>query len=131
VKRTPTTLLLAGLAVATAAGCGGQSDSRPVPAGGAAAATGPATGQVFLLHGTNRDQFEPETIEAKVGRLTLTLQNGGVPHDVTFKDSALPGIGVVSGSATKSTVLTFDRPGTYDFECSIHPGMVGKIVVTR
>jgi plastocyanin len=41
----------------------------------------------------------------------------------------LPGIGVVDGTATKSTTLTFSQPGTYVFTCTIHPGMEGRVVV--
>jgi len=119
----PVLLLLAGTAA-----CGGSH--APKSGGGAEAASGPATAQTFTIHGTDRDQFMPQTLAAKVGTLTLTLQNGGVPHNLTFKSDRLPSIGTVSGSATKSTTLTFDAPGTFVFECTIHPGMEGKIVVT-
>jgi plastocyanin len=81
------------------------------------------------VHGNDNDQFVPQTIAAKVGTLTLTLRNGGVPHNLTFRDAALHGIGVVSGAESKSTTLTFDRPGSYAFVCTIHPGMDGKVLV--
>jgi plastocyanin len=130
VKRISTALLLGGLALVAVAGCGGESHSSPKPAGGTAAASGAAAAQTFTVHGNDRDQFQPGTIEAKVGTLTLTLQNGGVPHNLTFKDKALPTIGAVSGAATRSARLVFDKAGTYVFECTIHPGMEGKVVVT-
>lgn len=115
-------LLLAGVAA-----CGGSH--APKSGGGVAAASGPASAQTFTIHGNDQDQFMPQTLSAKVGTLTLTLQNGGVPHNLTFKTAGLPAIGTVSGSATKSTTLTFTSPGTYVFECTIHPGMEGKVVV--
>jgi plastocyanin len=115
----------------TAAACGSPSDQNAVePGSGTGTAEGPAEAQTFLLRGNDRDQFVPATVAAKVGRLTLTLQNQGVPHNVTFADPALPGIATVSGSATKSTVLTFRTAGTYVFTCTIHPGMAGKVVVS-
>ncbi|GAC1442967.1 MAG: hypothetical protein NVSMB55_15190 [Mycobacteriales bacterium] len=123
MRRLLPVLLLAGIAA-----CGGSH--APKAGGGTAAADGPATAQTFTIHGTDRDQFAPQTLTAKVGRLTLTLQNGGVPHNLTFQSKGLPGIGTVSGAETKSTTLTFDAPGTYVFECTIHPGMMGKLVVT-
>lgn len=123
-------VLLLAAASLVLAGCGGGSHSQPTSAGGVGTATGPASAQTFTLHGNDRDQFVPAQVDAKVGTLTLTLRNGGVPHDVTFLDPALPGIGVVSGSETKSTRLTLAKPGTYVFECTIHPGMQGKLVVT-
>jgi plastocyanin len=111
------------------AACGGSH--APRPGGGAGTTAGPADAQVFTIHGNDRDQFVPQTVQARVGVLTLTLRNGGVPHNLQFRDPGLPGIGVVSGAGTKSTQLTFSGPGTYAFVCTIHPGMDGKVVVSR
>jgi len=120
---------LALLAVLTlAAACGGSH--APKDGGGVGTATGPAEAQVFTIHGNDRQQFEPQTVQAKVGKLTLTLRNGGVPHNLTFRTAGLPAIGTVSGAATKSATLTFTAPGTYAFTCTIHPGMDGKVVVS-
>ena len=127
--RLPRPLLLALPALAMTA-CGGGSHATAAQGAGSAAATGPATAQTFTIHGTDRDQFDPGTVAAKVGTLTLTLSNGGVPHNLTFKDPALTSISTVSGAATKSAKLTFDKPGTFTFECTIHPGMVGKLIVS-
>lgn len=115
-------------ALCLAAACGGSHE--PKAGGGSGTAAGPADAQTFTVHGNDRDQFVPQTVQAKVGRLTLSLQNGGVPHNLTFKDTSLQGIGVVSGSGTKSTTLTFRSAGTFVFECTIHPGMEGKVVVS-
>ena len=111
------------------AGCGGQSDSEPAAGTGTGTTDGPADAQTFTIRGTDADAFSPATVQAKVGTVTLTLKNGGVPHNLVFEDKALPGIAAVSGAATKSTVLTFSRVGTYRFVCAIHPGMAGKVVV--
>ena len=112
-----------------AAACGGSH--APTNGGGVGTAVGPPQQQTFTIHGTDRQQFSPQTVKAHVGTLTLTLENGGVPHDLTFKSGGLAGIGVVSGSATKSTTLQLSAPGTYVFVCTIHPGMDGKLVVER
>ena len=111
------------------AACGGQSDSEPAAGTGSGTTEGPADAQTFTIRGTDADAFSPATVQAEVGSLTLTLKNGGVPHNLVFTDKALPGIAAVSGAATKSTVLTFTRAGTYEFVCTIHPGMAGKVVV--
>ena len=121
-------VLLAAASLVAATACGGSH--APQSGGGVGQAAGPATAQAFTIHGNDREQFVPQTVQAKVGTLTLTLQNGGVPHNLTFASKGLPGIPVVSGAASKSTTLTFDAPGTYVFSCTIHPGMDGKIVVT-
>jgi plastocyanin len=122
-------VLLAVLSLASlTAACGGSHE--PKAGGGTGTTTGPADAQTFTIRGNDQDQYVPQTVAAKVGTLTLTLQNGGVPHNLTFQDTSLPGIGVVSGSGTKSTRLTFRTAGTFVFECTIHPGMEGKVVVS-
>jgi plastocyanin len=120
--------LLAAAALVGVAACGGSH--APKSGGGTGAADGPASAQTFTVHGNDRDQFSPQTIVAKVGTLTLTLQNGGVPHNLTFQNTSLPSIGVVSGASTKSSVLNLSAPGTFMFVCTIHPGMQGKLVVS-
>jgi plastocyanin len=120
-------VLLATLPLVGLVACGGSHE--PKPGGGTGTTSGPAAAQTFTLHGNDEDQFVPQTLAAKVGTLTLTLQNGGVPHNLTFSDPSLRGISVVSGAQTKSTTLTFAKPGSYTFVCTIHPGMDGKIVV--
>jgi len=115
--------------IALLTGCGGTSDSTPAAGTGTGTADGPPAAQTFTIHGTDADAFSPATVRAKVGRLTLTLSNGGVPHNLVFDDKALHGISVVSGGTTKSTLLTLDHAGTYTFMCTLHPGMSGKVVV--
>ncbi len=119
-------VLLVGVVGLT--GCGGSH--APTGGGGTGAAAGPASAQTFTVRANARDQYVPQTITATVGTLTLSLHTGGVPHDLRFRTSGLPGIGTVSGDVTKSTTLTFTAPGTYVFECTIHPGMEGKVVVS-
>lgn len=123
-------LLVLSLLAALAAACGGGSGSTPPPGTGTGAATGPADAQVFVLRATDRDQYQPATVTARVGTLTLSLRSGGVPHDLQFAEKAFGGISAVSGDAAKSTTLHFDKPGTFDFECTIHPGMAGRVVVS-
>jgi len=58
---------------------------------------------------------------------TITWSNDdGSPHAIAFKDSS-------AGSETlfpgKTFSRTFDQPGTYDYYCSIHAYMTGRIIV--
>src|SRR5438093_1259093 len=64
-------------------------------------------------------KFTPSTIQVSVGQeVTLTLQNTGVvEHDVT-----LPGAGfslLARAGQTATGDFTFDKPGVFDFFCSI------------
>ena len=70
--------------------------------------------------------FSPMTIEVERGT-TVTWENkDDIPHVVAsttgkFKSRAIDTDGKYS--------FTFSEPGTYEYYCSIHPKMVGKIVV--
>jgi plastocyanin len=58
---------------------------------------------------------------------TVTWQNQDEePHTVT-SDSGVFRSGAIDGGA--SYAFKFDKPGTYKYVCSIHPKMVGTIVV--
>ncbi len=71
--------------------------------------------------------FTPATLTVKIGT-TVTWTNGDdIPHTVVATDKSF-----------KSKVLdtddrfsvTFTRPGTVSYFCSLHPHMTGKIIVT-
>jgi plastocyanin len=50
-------------------------------------------------------------------------------HNITSDEGAFAPSGVLAGGA--SYTVTFSMPGTYRFHCSIHPNMVGSVVVTK
>jgi len=70
--------------------------------------------------------FSPVTIEVERGT-TVTWENkDDIPHVVAsttgkFKSKAIDTDGKYS--------FTFSEPGTYEYYCSVHPKMTGKIVV--
>lgn len=125
-RRLTALLLLPCLALAA---CGGSSGA-PATAG-AVTASGAAAAQTATVVGNTALKFVPETVQAKVGTLALTLTlEGGVPHNLEFTD---PSVGapipvVTTGSGTGT--YTFSKPGTYAFECTLHSGMVGQVVVS-
>jgi plastocyanin len=109
-------------AMLLSAACG---QAQPTTAGG-----GSAT-EVRLA--TSEWKFAPDTLKVPVGKpVTLVLENKGmIEHDV--KADVL-GVHVhANPRQTSRQTLTFDKPGTYDYECSIpghkEAGMKGKIVV--
>ena len=114
VKRTILAALLIAAVALLLIGCGGGSGARD--------ASPAAVGAVTMLN----NAFQPPHVEVPA-RTTVTWTNGDqVPHDAKFTDG------------TQSEVLEFgatyqrqfDTPGTYDYECTIHPGMVGRVTVT-
>jgi len=72
--------------------------------------------------------FNPGTVNVKVGDTVKWTNNDGAPHTVT----ASAGSEIFdSGSLAKGQVYlhTFTKTGTYQYKCSIHPGMTGIVVV--
>ena len=78
-------------------------------------------------------KFSPNSIKAEVGqKVTLTLQNSGVvEHDVTIPSAGFSLLARAGQTATGD--FTFDKPGVFDFFCSIpghkDAGMKGSVTV--
>jgi plastocyanin len=87
-----------------------------------AAAVAPATVTI------DNFAFAPATLTVAPGTKVIWDNKDEEPHTVTSVDG---------GKTFKSEALdtddkfsfTFDKPGTYKYFCSIHPHMVGTIVV--
>ena len=70
--------------------------------------------------------FAPMTLTVKAGT-TVTWKNlDGEPHTVTSDTGLFRSGGLDENDAFS---FKFDKPGTYKYVCSIHPKMVGTIVV--
>jgi YVTN family beta-propeller protein len=70
--------------------------------------------------------FEPAQITVEVGQ-TLTWQNDdGAPHGVVFKNGA-SGIDLLLPG--KAFARSFDKPGVYEYACSVHPYMTARVTV--
>lgn len=70
--------------------------------------------------------FGPETLTVPVNSTVTWVNKDDVPHviastDGLFKSKAL--------DTDDKFSFTFNKAGTYAYYCSIHPKMVGKIVV--
>ena len=75
--------------------------------------------------------FGPDSVLiAKGGSVTWTWSAGAINHNVTFTTAGAPG-----GCGTVSTgscgPREFPNPGTYDYHCTLHQGMNGKVVVAQ
>lgn len=71
--------------------------------------------------------FEPKSITVPAGTTVVWTNKDEEPHTVTSA-----GTGFTSSKAldTDDTYkATFSTPGTYTYYCSIHPHMVGTIIV--
>lgn len=72
------------------------------------------------------NSFAPDGTEVAVGEtVTWDFSTADRPHDVVFDDQR--GSAILE-DGTWST--SFDQPGTYAYECTLHSGMTGQITVT-
>jgi plastocyanin len=70
-------------------------------------------------------QFSPTEITIKKGDTVTWINKDSVGHTVigaTFQSSLLD-----TGQSFKQT---FNEVGTFEYHCSVHPSMVGKVIVT-
>lgn len=70
--------------------------------------------------------FAPQTVTVPVNSTVTWVNKDDIPHviaanDGSFKSKAL--------DTDQKFSYTFSKAGTYAYYCSIHPKMVGKIVV--
>jgi plastocyanin len=91
-----------------------------LPGGPAGGKTSPDTVKIDNFN------FTPQTLTVRAGTTVLWVNQDDVPHTVTSNDKKF-----------KSRVLdtderfsyTFSVPGTYNYYCSVHPHMTGKVIV--
>jgi plastocyanin len=70
--------------------------------------------------------FQPASLTVKAGSTVIWANMDDEPHTVV-SDTGLFRSGAMD--TNESFSFKFDKPGTYHFTCSIHPRMVGTIVV--
>lgn len=70
--------------------------------------------------------YVPKYFKAKVGDTITWLNKDNAAHTVTADNNAFDTDIIKIGDLAK---LTFDKKGTYVYHCSLHPNMIGTIVV--
>ncbi len=74
-------------------------------------------------------KFDPEVVTVSVGTTVTWINHDEVPHTVVSSDKRFTGSGGLDTDDHYSYVFT--KPGTYEYFCTLHPFMKGKIVVTE
>jgi plastocyanin len=73
--------------------------------------------------------FTPANVSLALGG-TVTFAFAGVGHNVFFDNDPAGAPAAIDGvNANTSIQRTFTSPGVYNYNCHIHPGMRGTIVV--
>jgi plastocyanin len=125
--------VLSGLgigAVALAlAACGSSSDSGGSSSSSSATDNTPAAVTISVqADTTNVGKFSPNPATAKVGdTVKWTFDDDTNQHTVTAVDGSFD-----SGTHSKGDTFThkFDKAGSFDYHCTLHANMTGKITVS-
>lgn len=149
--RIKTILIASALVALLASGCGGD-DGATNAAGGDADVTdeggadeggaeteghaGNGTGDVGVAGAVGIEAgdlyFDPETLTAEAGDLTVTLTNvGAIEHDFVIEEIGDEEVVHTEAGETATGIVTLE-PGTYTFYCSIpghRPSMEGTLEV--
>ncbi len=111
-------ILVATLAAALLAACGGSSDPT----------TAPPSSSSPTVQATPALQFTPNSVTIPVGG-SVTFAFGSVAHDVFFDNAPQGAPSNITDRSNASVTLTFASAGTYVYNCHIHPGMQGTVIV--
>jgi plastocyanin len=132
-------LLLACVALCVVvAGCGNSDDDdgggndaqnteQPAEqgsAGGGGADAGSGGGAKVSMEGI---KFNPASVTVKAGDTVTWTNNDSVGHDVTGDNFKSGDSGGLQNGDTFAQ--TFDKKGTFDYVCTVHPGMEGSVTV--
>jgi plastocyanin len=128
-------LLLACAALGVVvAGCGnsdddggGSSDAQKTKqgsSGGGGGGSGSAGGAKVSMEGI---KFNPASVTVKAGDKVTWTNKDSVGHDVTGDNFKSGDSGGLQNGDTFSQ--TFDKKGTFDYVCTVHPGMKGSVTV--
>jgi plastocyanin len=72
--------------------------------------------------------FMPARVMVRAGEKVTFTNDGGEMHNASSSEAGGWDTGLMAHGQT--VAITFNRPGTYNFNCSPHPSMIGQIVVT-
>ena len=120
-----TRIVLAALAALAAAcsssGISGTSNNN----------NGGAPPMAATVNATTANTFTPSNVAIGVGG-TVTFAFGDVAHNVFFDNSPAGAPDPIPGTnANMSAARTFTTAGTFEYDCHLHPGMKGTVVVSN
>jgi len=91
--------------------------------GSGTSASTPAVVDATEVHARDL-QFEPQAIQVKPGTtVTWSFEDGAVAHDVRGDGFSSP------VKKTGTFTYRFDQAGTFQFRCTLHGNMTGRVVV--
>ena len=95
--------------------------TRPSPA--MSSGDKPTNGAIVKI---DNFSFGPANVTIPIGTTVTWTNNDDIPHTVRAVDGSFHSKAM---DTADSYSFTFAKPGVYSYFCSVHPKMVGKVVV--
>ena len=115
-------MFIVGLATALALGIGAFGTGQKSSVASAQEKTSPIEVKI------DNFSFGPVTITVPVGATVTWTNRDDIPHTVVSTDDSKTFKSKVLDTDEKFS-FTFSKAGTYPYFCSIHPKMIGKVIV--
>ncbi len=113
------------IAIGLAAGCGSSSSSS---SSSPTTPTTPSADVTITIQGNRGNQsFSPEPQMMRVGQSVAWRNADSITHNATQDANrfATPNL----GAGMTSSPIAMTTAGTFTYRCTIHPGMIGTLVV--
>lgn len=107
-------------AAGTALGLGTMHAASAAPAAPPRAVTRAAAVSIKMF------AFSPQVLTVAPGTTVVWTNGDEDPHAVVANDRSFHSTALDTGGRYS---FTFSRPGNYSYFCSLHPHMIGKIIV--
>jgi plastocyanin len=117
-------LVIASSLLLLATACGSSSSSPQTPT--APAPNGPAVSIPKGAEVLGNQAFAPDSLDVTAGSTVTWTNTDSVTHTSTSDNGAWNSGNIGSG---KQFSVSFPTAGTFSYHCTIHPGMVGTVVV--
>ena len=114
--------MVTGLLLAVG-GCGGSSLTNGGGGGGGPTATTSGT--------VGNNFFNPAAILVSAGAVVTWTWAGGVQHNVIFALNPDLSSGLEDGAGFQHAVAMPTAPGTYSYQCTIHPATMNGTVTVQ
>jgi plastocyanin len=82
---------------------------------------------IFIAGNLGSQSFAPNPLTIKVGQTVNWKNNDSIQHTATL--AGVFDTGDIPPMSAKNAPVTMNTAGTFTYHCTIHPGMVGTIIV--
>ena len=113
--------------LASAIACGQSTPTSP-GSPGTTSPQGPGIDFTININGDRGNQsYTPSTLNMRVGQVVNWHNLDSIAHTATLE--GMFDSGPIPAFSAHDNSVTMSRAGTFTYHCTIHPGMVGTIVV--